>query len=153
MRLYLKIRECKKVGFDFNISDISMFPYQNGIWNLAYISWTLFPIIVLLKKSKCVGYFFLRYNKDYLAARSILTCKCIWCKCVKGLLRYVNRIVDRLQFDSKLKSTTEGRPSVDPRWLTFGGRPSVDLRAFGANVCMVHMVHMIQMVHVVTWWI
>jgi len=30
------------------------------------------------------------------------------------LLRYVNRIVDRMQFDSKLKSV------VELRWSTFG---------------------------------
>ena len=46
-----------------------MFPYQNGTWNQAYvISFTLFPIIVLLKKSKCVGTFYLRYKEDYLAS-------------------------------------------------------------------------------------
>ncbi len=46
-----------------------MFPYQNGTWNQAYvISFTLFPIIVLLNKSKCVGTFYLRYKEDYLAS-------------------------------------------------------------------------------------
>ena len=48
-----------------------MFLYQNGTWNQAYvISFTLFPIIVLLNKSKCVGTFYLRYKEDYLASET-----------------------------------------------------------------------------------
>ena len=38
-----------------------------------------------------------------------VNCKCVKCKCVKGLLRYIKKIVDRMQFDSKLSSSADLR--------------------------------------------
>ena len=51
-----------------------MFPYQNGTLIQAYvISFFLFLLIVLFKKPKCVGTFYLRYKEDYLASE--IDCK------------------------------------------------------------------------------